>query len=147
MDDVRETAQQQVWKRVFQRQEEPPRDDLRSLQMAAAELVSLYRYLQGVTTGKQRELVRLLYEGETATLAALKGVGVLSGKGEEVLKLWNPGKETGRHLLEKCYHKTRRCMVAYMGNSAEPEFGAVFRALADREARHCLLLAQLLGMK
>ena len=44
MDDVRETAQQQVWQRVYQRQEEPPRDDLRSIQMAAAELVSLYRY-------------------------------------------------------------------------------------------------------
>ena len=146
MDEAQE-KQQQVWDRVFGRQQEAPRDDLRAMQLAAGELVSRYRHLLGTATGKQRELIRQLHDGEVANLAALKGIGVLTGRGEEVLKLWTSGKEPWKRALEKCYHKTRRCMVAYMGNAAELEFGVVFRELADREGKHCQILAQLLGMK
>jgi len=138
------SPEQQVWQRVFSPAEQPG-SDLRSLRMGAMELAAAYRYLQGILPGKQRETVRQLQEGELANSAALKGVMQLSGQGEEILKIWNPSREPGGKLLERCYFKTRRAMVEYMGRSAEPEFGVVFRALADREGRHCLELVQLLG--
>ena len=144
MDAQENASERQVWQRVFSPAEQPG-SDLRSLRMGAMELAAAYRSLQEILPGKQKEAARRLYEGELANSAALKGIQQLSGQAEELLKIWNPAREPGRKLLERCYFQTRRAMVAYMGRSAEPEFGVVFRALADREARHCLELTQLLG--
>ena len=140
------SAQAQVWERVFARNGEQPRDDLRELLAAATELAGVYRHLAGTLTGKPRERVRQLYEEELANIACLKGLGILAGRREEVLKIWAPSREPGKKLLEKCYHRSRRCMVNYMGYSAEPEFGVVFQKLAEREGQHCALIAELLGM-
>ena len=147
MDMMDPNTQRQVWDRVFSQPGEQPRNDLRPMLMAAMELAAAYRYLLGTLTGKQRERLRGLYEGELANIAALRGISILAGQGEEVLKLWSPAKEPGRKLLETCYHRTRRCMTDYMSRSAEPEFGMVFRKLSDREGEHCAALAEILGMK
>ena len=147
MEEFDPNVEQQVWQRVFAKPGEPVRGDLRGLLLAAMELAGAYRYLAGVLTGKARERVKQLYEGESANIACLKGIGILSGRGEEVLKIWNPSKEPAGKLLEKCYHRTRRCMVDYMARSAEAEFGVVFQKMGEREGRHCAFLAELLGMK
>ena len=140
-----QNREQQVWQRVFQRQEEQPRSDLRQLQLAAMELAGIYRHLAGDLTGRQRELVRGLYEAEMETAQCLKGLSILSGRREDVLTIWTPAKEPARKLLERCYHQTRRCMVDYTARSAEPELGPVFQHLAHRAATRCALIAQLLG--
>ncbi len=141
-----ESNAQAVWQRVFAQPVQPD-SDLRQLQLTAAEMAGIYRHLIGMHTGKQRERLRWLYEEELSNVACLKGLGILMGKPEEVLKLWTPSREPGRRLLEKCYHLTRRMMVDCMGRSAEPEYGIVFRTLADREAAHCAAIAELLGRK
>ena len=146
MENDHANREQQVWQRVMQRQEEASAMDLRRLRMTAMELAGSFRQLMGLLTGRKRELARQLYEGEIANAAALKGVAQLCGSREEALKLWNPAREPSSHLLEACYHKTRRCMTEYLARSAEAEYGAVFRLLSEREARHCLILAELLGM-
>lgn len=137
--------QDQVWQRVFARQEAVAGDDLRAMELAVLELMAVYRSLAGKLTGKPRERVQRLYEGEQAVLSALKGVALLSGRGGELLKPWNPQKEPTAKLLGNCYHKTRRCMTEYMARSAEPEFGVVFQKLAQRSGEHCALIAELLG--
>lgn len=137
---------EQVWQRVFARQEVPLGEDLRGLQMAVMERMVAYRTLAGKLTGKPKELVWQLHEGEQRTLAALKGVAQLSGRGGEVLKPWNSQREQPVKMLEKCYHKTRRGMTEYMARSAEPEFGVVFQKLAQRAGEHCAILAEVLGM-
>ena len=142
-----ENREREALKRVFARNEEPPRSDLRSMMAAVVELMSVYRQLQEGAAGRRKEMLRQLYDGERANLNALKGISVLSGGGGEVLKLWNPGKEPETKQLIRCYHKTRRCMVDYMARSAEVELGTVFRALADRAGEHCVILAELLGSK
>lgn len=142
-----ENREREVLQRVFARQEEPPRGGLREMMAAAVELISVYRQLQEGAVGQRKEKLRRLQEGEMANLQALKGISVLSGGGEEVLKLWQSVKEPERKLLIRCYHRTRRCMVDYMARSAEAEFGTVFRSLADREERNCTILAELLGGK
>ena len=146
MEKDHPNREQEVWQRVMQRQEEAAAMDMRRLRMTAMELAGSFRQLMGLLTGRKRELARQLYEGEMANAAALKGVSQLCGNREEALKLWHPAKEHSSRLLETCYHKTRRCMTDYLARSAEPEYGAVFRLLSEREARHCLILAELLGM-
>lgn len=147
MENRDPNVEQQVWQRVFARPEEPIREDLRTLLLGAMELAAIYRNLAGTLTGKAREQVKQLYEGEAANLACLKGIARLSGRGEEVLKVWNPTKEPAAKALEKCYHKTRRAMIEYASRSADSEFGTVFQKLADREGKHCAVIAELLGGK
>ena len=145
MDKQDWTAEQQVWQRVRSAREEAPKNDLRQLQREAMELAGVYRGLVSRFTGKQQELARLLYRGEQANASALAGIGVLSRQGGEQLKVWQPEKEAAQKLLERCYHRSRRCMTEYLARSAEGELGVVFDRLAKREAEHCALIAELLG--
>ena len=135
----------QVWQRVRASAEEPPRNDLRQMQREAMELAAAYRTLVAQFTGRQQEQSRRLYLGEKANAQALAGIGILSRQEGEAVKLWQPGKEPARKVLERCYHRTRRCMTEYLSRSADGEYGAVFRNMADREGEHCAVIAELLG--
>jgi hypothetical protein len=135
----------QVWQRVRASAEEPPRNDLRQMQREAMELAAAYRTLVAQFTGRQQEQARRLYLGEKANAQALAGIGILSRLEGEAVKLWQPGKEPARKVLERCYHRTRRCMTEYLSRSADGEYGAVFRNMADREGEHCAVIAELLG--
>ena len=137
--------EQQVWQRVLAGREEAPKNDLRQLRRDAMELAAVYRNLSTRLTGTNQEMVKRLYAGERANGAALSGIGRLSRKDEEALKLWQPGNEEPRKALEKCYHRTRRCMTEYLARSADGEFGVVFERLAKREGEHCCLIAELIG--
>ena len=125
--------------------EEPRKNDLRQLQREAMELAAIYRSVSSRMAGQQREQVARLHRGEKANAAALAGIGVLSRQNAEQLKLWQPGKEETKKQLERCYHRTRRCMTEYLARSADHEFGMVFEKMAKREGEHCGILAELLG--
>ena len=145
MDKQDWDVEQQVWQRVRANREEAPGNDLRQLQREAMELAAVYRGLLSQLTGRQRERIVKLHQGERANAAALAGIGMLSRQNREQLKLWQPGREEPGKQLERCYHRTRRCMTEYMARSAEAEFGVVFDGMAKRSAEHCALIAELLG--
>ncbi len=145
MEKQNANMEQEIWQRVRANREEAPRNDLRQLQREAMELASIYRNLSAQLAGKPQELVKRLYAGEKANGSALAGIGTLSRQGGEQLKLWQPGKEDVKKQLERCYHRTRRCMTEYLARSAEGEYGVVFEKLAKREGEHCALLAEVLG--
>lgn len=145
MENFDSQREQQVWQRVRACREEAPGNDLRQLQREAMELAAIYHSLASNMTGRQQEQAMRLYRGERENAAALGGVAILSRQGGETLKLWQPEKEDPRKLLERCYHRTRRCMTEFLARSAEGECGVVFEKLARREAEHCFLIAQLLG--
>ena len=146
MDKQDVTLEQQVWQRVRASREETSSQDLRQLQLEATELAAIYRNLFSRMTGRPQELAKLLYTGEQANARALVGIGILSRSGGEALKHWQPGKEDLLRQLMRCYHRTRRCMTEYLARSAEAEFGIVFEKLAKREAEHCTLIAEILGL-
>ena len=133
MEQYDAQKEQQVWQRVRASREESPKNDLRQLQREAMELAAVYRGLSRLFSGTAREQLLRLHMGEKSNGAALAGIGILSRQGGESLKLWQPGKEEPKRLLERCYHRTRRCMTEYLARSAEGEFGVVFEKLARRE--------------
>ena len=145
MDKQDWNMEQRVWERVRSSREESPQNDLRQLQREALELAAVYRNLAAQLSGNPQALAKQLQAGEKDNAAALAGIGMLSRRHEEHLKPWQPGKEDPKRLLERCYHRTRRCMTEYLSRSAEGEFGMVFEKLARREGEHCALIAQLLG--
>lgn len=145
MDKQEQNKEQEVWQRVRAHREEVQQNDLRQLQREALDLAAAYRNLSGQLAGKSGEQLLRLQMGEKANAAALAGIRILTRMGGESLKVWQPGKEDPKKLLERCYHRTRRCRTEYLARSAEGEFGVVFEKLAKREAEHCCLLAELLG--
>ena len=145
MDKQDINLEHQVWQRVRSNREEAGKNDLWQLQREAMELAAIYRSLSAQMAGKLQEQMKRLYAGERANAAALAGIGKLSRQGSENLKLWQPGKEEPSRLLERCYHRTRRCMTEYVARSADGEFGTVFERMAKREGEHCALIAEVLG--
>lgn len=140
-----ETTQRQVWQRVFAGPGEQPRDAMQPLILQAMEAMQAYRFLTGALQGTSRQIARRLYEGAQKTVACLNGMRVLSGDHSTKPKELPMPKAPVARVLEKSYHRARRAMAEYTAWSVEPEFGSVFRALAQREEVHCTLLAQLLG--
>ena len=145
MDKPDRNTEHQVWQRVTACRAEGPRNDLRQMQREAMELAAIYRALSSRMMGGRREKMQKLYQGERANAAALAGIGYLSRQGDEHLKLWQPAMEDARKLLERCYHRTRRCMTEYLARSAEGEWGIVYDRMAKREGEHCAWIAELLG--
>ena len=145
MDKQDWSVERQVWQRVHSAREGEPQNDLLQLQREAMELASIYRGLSARMAGKLQEQMKKLYAGEKANAAALAGIGKLSRRGCENLKLWQPGNEEPFRLLERCYHRTRRCMTEYLARSADGEVGVVFEKMAKREGEHCAVIAEILG--
>ena len=139
------TTEQEVWQRVQANREAVPVNDLGQLQREAMELAAAYRNLSTQLTGTPKESVMKLHRGEKANAMTLAGLEILSRDRGEALKLWQPKKEDPRKLLQRCYHRTRRCMTEYLARSAEAEYGVVFEKLAKREAEHCALIPEILG--
>ncbi len=135
----------QVWQRVFAGPGGPPPQDLGELLRDSTALAARYSRLMEGTTGKRRELLRQLREGERDNAACLLGISQLAGT-PMILPAPPPrGREPAVRVLSQCWHQTQKARLEYMARSAEPEYGPVFRILADREAQHCTWIAQLIG--
>ena len=121
--------EQQVWQRIHAGPGAQGRLELRPLMALSAENMGVYR---GMLDGKHREKVRRLLEWEQANFRAMRGMCRLCGSDPGS---WTPGrgKNPGRRGLEGCYRRAKQLLAEYMARSAEPEFGTVFRCLAQRQ--------------
>lgn len=148
MEKMDRNAEQQVWQRVFARPPmQPGREDLRMLMLSAMELAAGYRLLAGTLAGRTGEQAKRLLEGEQANIACLKGMQHLAGGAEGKPKALGAPGGPARKVLEKSYYETRRALTEYTARLADPEFGAVFQKMADRERGHCAILVEMLGSK
>ena len=145
MDKQEQSTEQQVWQRVRGARNQASGSDLRQLQREAMELAAVYRSLASRMAGKNQARIKRLQAGETANAEALAGMGILLRQDGERLKLWQPGTEDPKRLLERCYHRTRRSVTEYLARSADGEVGIVFERMAKRAAEHCALIAEVLG--
>ena len=141
---MEEKREAQVWQRVLSQPPEACSGSVEALLRESAALAAVYRRVFEKSTGRQRLLAKQLLEAEEATAASLRGIAKLKGEPAESLKTWQPGKN-GRTALEGCYHRTLRCQAEYTARSLDRQFGEVYRLLAERCTRQCLLLTQLLG--
>ena len=145
MDKQERNTEQQVWQRVCANRDLGPKNDLRQLRREAMELAAVYQNLSSRLMGRNQELAKRLSAGERANGAALAGIEKLFRTEGERLKLWQPGSEEPGKVLEKCYHRTRRCAAEYLARSADGECGVVFAQLAKRAEEHCAWIAEILG--
>lgn len=138
-------VEDRVWQRVFSGPVESG-EDLRPLMHSAAEVAMDYYHLLRSATGINRSALQQLYDRARVNLNCLRGLQSLRfGTAAKGTPLPATGESMGK-ILEKCYYRTRRAMMEYTARSAEPEFGAVFAVMADRERENAALIAELLGM-
>ena len=136
-----------VWQRV--RGGEPPEPSsqpspqalaLAELEQAMA-LLQLSRQLQG----KEKSVVRRLYEEEMTHSHVLRGMHrMITGKNLPI-RTAPPEPRSPETVLRKCYGNALRALREYEARSGDGEFGPVFWSLAQKEKTHCALLLELLG--
>ncbi len=136
-----------VWQRV-QGEAEPASPLPPTAQaLAAAEMEQAMAFLQlsRQLQGREKALVRRLYEEEKAHADTLRGIHFLMTGKRPVLRTAPAEQHTPEIALRKCCGASLRAMKAYEGRSADPEYGPVFASLARQEKDHCALLLELLG--
>lgn len=137
-------TERQVWQRVLG-QPEPPREDLRGLELESLEAAAVYRKLAGRFTGRSRETLRQLHEIQMEIISCLRGIGRLSGSpGGRNPQIAAP-RESAEKALEKRYHCARRAAAEYTARTMDGEFAVVYAHLAEKSREQCILLARLLG--
>ena len=137
-------VEQQVWQRVLG-QPEPPRGNLRPMELEAMEAAAVYRKLAGQFSGKGREQLRHLYDMQMEMLACLRGIGRLSGCGGGKNAQIALPEEPAEKALERRYHCARRAVTEYTARTVDGDFGIVFQHLADLSREECAALSRLLG--
>ena len=142
---MEQNRENQVWQRVKGKPEEGPASDLQGLIRESAELASMYRRIGEKLTGREQGLARRLLEMEQSNLDRLRGIGAMSGERGEVLKHWEPMGAFSPRLLVKGYRKSLRCKAEYTARCLDPQYGEVYRSLADRMGQQCGMIAELLG--
>ena len=135
-----------VWQRVRSEPEAvllPP--SAQALAAAEAEQASALLQLSRQLQGRQKALVRRLYEEKKAHADTLRGIHFLMTGKRPMLRTAPAESPTPEIALRKCYGASLRAVKDYENRSTEPEYGPVFASLAQQEKAHCTLLLELLG--
>jgi len=139
-----ENLEQRVWGRVLGQPGEAM-DDLGTLILTSQELATIYGHLAKSAGEKTKPLLKILHREELGILNTLKGISHLQNR-QVHLRPLPPPKTPAVRQLETCYHRSLRARQEYMARSAGPEFGEVFRLLADRAGEQCARISEILGI-
>lgn len=101
--------------------------------------------MRQMPVGAQGQL-RMLREAELTHARCLRGIGMLSGCGQLKVAVAPVKQERPETVLRRSYGNALRAMRDYGDRSGDPEYGPVFQWMERREAEHCAILAQLMGM-
>jgi len=135
-----------VWSRVQGNAvQNRPEEGLLDLIAREAEDAEIYLQLSRRFQGKAGTMLRKMSEQEQAHAACLRGIYTLTtGKrAGTITPRLTP--DTPENILRRCYGREMRCLARYEQRVSDPEYGQVFRRLAEQERDHCRMILELLG--
>ena len=145
MDPQREA---QVWQRVRGENSPPaapPEAELLRLMMEKWSNAATYQQLARQFSGRDAATLQRLSREEMAHVNCLRGdYTLITGNKPPIQKPAVP-KETAAIALRKCYGREIRTLSEYERRSGDPEYGAVYRKLAQQEQEHGRILLELIG--
>ena len=150
METVDRQKAARVWERVQAQPQSQPVQRLEAkalLGLIAGESADASAYLQLSRrfSGQQSATLRKLYEQEQSHVACLRGIyTLLTGEQPAVPEVQSRLESTGA-ALRRCYGREMQCLAAYEARRGDPEYGAVFARLAEREQEHCHILLTIIG--
>ncbi len=135
-----------VWQRV---QAEQPRSAtaVELQEMIEEEWLdgSVYAQLARQFQGPIREKLQKMAKDEQTHGACLKGIYTLTTGGHPAMKPRQIPPESPQIILRRCYGREMRSLARYEAKSGDPQYGQVFRRLAEQEREHCKMILELLG--
>ena len=134
-----------VWERVSG--EKPPRLEQSLQALAAAELseAAAHLMLSRQFQGKEKAILRKVYEEDQAHAACLKGIHYFTFDKPLAIRHIPPAPESPVIALRKAYARKLRTLRQYESRFDDPEYGAVYHTLAQQEQEHCRLILELVG--
>ena len=146
METIDPMKEAQVWQRVRGPQQSvDPRDGLQELIAREWEVAGICLQLSRRFSGKQGALLRQLYEKEQGHVACLKGIYTLITGQRPQVRGASAAGGLAEAELRRCYGKQMQNLAEYERRSSHPEYGHIFRSLAQQEREHCHLLLEVLG--
>ena len=145
MDTIDPTKEAQIWQRVRPQQPGDPREGLQELIAREWEVAGMCLQLSRRFGGRQSALLRQLYEKEQGHVACLKGIYTLISGQRPHIRGGTAAGGLPEAELRRCYGKQMQNLAEYERRSSHPEYGHIFRSLANQEREHCHLLLEILG--
>lgn len=147
MEEFDQEKAKRVWQRV-QGSAVPPQEpgyDLRELAAREAESAATYLQLSRRVSGRDSAALRQLYEQEQSHNAILKGICALTTGVRPGVSAPPPQTGPMEVLLRRCYGRQMQALAEYERRSDDPQYGGVFRKMAEQEQAHCRAVLELLG--
>ena len=135
---------QRVWQRVSGN-DPSPSESIQALAVAELNEAAVHWLLSQQLQGKERSLLRKIFEEDQAHTACLKGIYYFTQDQPLSVKPVLPGPEVPLIALRKSYSRKLRALREYESRSSDPEYGHIFRKLAQEEAEHCKSILQIVG--
>lgn len=136
-----------VWQRV-QGTASVPQDvgyDIRELVARETEAAATYLQLSRRLQGKDSTTVRHMGEEERSHAAILKGICAMNTGTRPEVSATVPQTGPVEVLLRRCYGGELQSVAEYERRSGDPQYGMIFRKMAEEEKSHCRHLLELLG--
>ena len=144
MDYYDSEKAQRVWQRVSG-EELAPSESIQSLAVAELNEAAIHWMLSQQLQGKERALLRKIFEEDQAHTACLKGIYYFVEDQPLSVRPILPAPESAVIALRKSYGRKLKALREYTARENDPEYGHIFRKLAQEEAEHCKSILQIVG--
>ena len=144
MDYYDSEKAQRVWQRVSGK-DAPPLQSIQALASAELNEAAVHWMLSQQLQGKERALLRRIFEEDQAHTACLKGIHFFMEDQPLSVRPVLPSPEAPVLALRKSYARKLKALREYTERSGDPEYGHIFRQLAQEEENHCKAILQIVG--
>ncbi len=136
--------EKRVWKRVAADETAAP-ISLQGLLVAEQTLAVSFLVLARQMQGKEKTMLRSLFEQEQSHAACLRGIHMVMSGQHLAVRTPPVTPQAPEAMLRKCYGRKLQMLSEYESRINDREYGAVFAQLAQQEREQCMQLLEVLG--
>ena len=93
----------------------------------------------------QAAIARQISQQEQAHISCLKGIYTLITGRKAIVPPAVVSDDPPEIVLRRCYGREMRCLAQYEARMNDPQYGYIFRKLAQQEQEHCRHILEILG--
>ena len=144
--DKKQPDSARVWDRV--RSAAVPAPDAQSILGLIAEEMAdaaAYQKLAQRLPSPLAAIAKQISREEQSHVACLKGVYTLITGQKPLVPPPAVSDDGPEIVLRRCYGREMRCLSQYEARQSDPQYGHIFRTLAQQEKAHCHRILEILG--
>ena len=137
---------EKIWNRV-QSTAFPQGDAQTVLTLIAEEMQDALAYnrLAKRLPPPQAAVARQIAQQEQSHISCLKGIYTLITGRKAIVPPPVSPDDPPEIVLRRCYGREMRCLAQYEARMSDPQYGYIFRKLAQQEQEHCRHILEILG--